>query len=92
MSLNFLNFNFKLLKFFYSFLLKDYDQFIKNNLIVFNNSISIKSKYYFSLFFYNYKIFDYVINVYKFKNLYKTSFSLNKASIYLNTYLSTYVL
>lgn len=91
MSLNFLNFNFKLLKFFYSFLLKDYDQFINNNIIILN-SISIGSNYYFSLFFDNYKIFDYLINVYKFKNLYKTSFSLNKASIYLNTYLSTYVL
>ena len=91
MSLNFLNFNFKLLKFFYSFLLKDYDQFINNNIIILN-SVSIRSNYYFSLFFDNYKIFDYLINVYKFKNLYKTSFSLNKASIYLNTYLSTYVL
>jgi len=54
-------------------------------------------KNYSIKFFYNYKLnynnilfFDYLINIYKFKNLYKISFTLNKVSKSLNSYLNIY--
>jgi len=88
MSLNFLNFDFKLLKFFYNFIFINYEIYLNKNII----KISNVNYSYYNMHFFNFRIFDNLVNVYKYKNLYRNSFSLNKASIYLNTYLNTYAI
>jgi hypothetical protein len=82
------------LKYFKKLLLKNYDYFLKyykKNLIISVNLLNINF-YYYSFFLENIYFFQYIINVYKFKYIYKFSYSLNKALKYFNTYINTYVL
>jgi len=90
-SFNFKNFNYNLLKYFNN-LIYNYNyflQFYSNNLIILKN-YSIKFFYNYKLNYNNILFFDYLINIYKFKNLYKISFTLNKVSKSLNSYLNIY--
>lgn len=91
-NLYFLNF----VKFFKNLLIIFYDFFFfyKKILIIFNNFNfnNLMENLYKYCFINNFYIFEYLINAYHFKNIYKNSFSLNKASIYFNTYIHTYVI
>ena len=90
----FFNFNFSLLKYFYNLIIIDYDYFskifINNNTILSCLVIDFNLNYYLKCE--NIQIFDNLVNIYKFKNIYRTSFILNKASNYINTYINTYAI
>lgn len=89
----FINFNTNLLKYFNKLVLKNYDYFLnfyKINLIISVNLINI-TFYYYSFFLENIYFFEYLINVYKYKQIYKFSYTLYKALKYFNTYINSYV-
>lgn len=87
----FFNFNFKLLKFFSKLVFLGTEAFLKENIII-SNFLNIDYNINYNLYLDNIQIFDTIVNVYKFKNIYKTSFVLNKAANYSNTYINTYAI
>ena len=63
----------------------------------YNKNLNNKSNLLNLNFFYNYNLkygnicfYDTLINIYKYKNLYKVSFILNKVSKSLNNYLNIF--
>lgn len=83
-------FNFSHLQFFSNLLfLNSFDLIYKKNLIL--NFLNLDLTFNSQVFFFNHNVFDYLVNIYKFKGLYKNSVTLHKVSSYLNSYLNVFV-
>jgi len=92
-SFNYTIFNFNLLKYFFKLINLNYNFFIKfynNNLINIIKNFNIKIFYNYLLLFDNINLFDNLVNIYHYKDLYKISPLLNKVTKSLNNYLNTF--
>lgn len=89
----FINFNilkFSILNYFYNLINLNYNFFVKfyNNNIKILKLNNIKNFYIYLIRFNNIYLFDILINIYRYKDLYKISPILNKVTKSFNTYLN----